>query len=307
MDSTAIQELISSYHELNSTFVDELNGEPSPLEFARYIGKNRPFVVRGGISRWPAVRKWSLQYLRDVMKDQPVKVAITPHGFVRRYHDLELPQLTLASNADSAARSHLDESLYFVKPLEEDYPFCDFIEYVQKQEQELDFDADVKYSQSQNDNLRGEYSDLFQDVEEDIAWARIALDRKPEAINLWIGNSWSTTALHRDNYENIYCQVTGSKHFVLVPPVEFACINEWRLRPARYQRSTGNGLVEPIAENNSRSGLIIVPDGNEEETIPFAVWDPDSPGEYSTKFSYLSKPMRISLAPGDMLYLPALW
>ena len=76
---------------------------------------------------------------------------------------------------------------------------------------------------------------MSQDVEEDIAWARIALNRKPEAINLWIGNSRSTTALHKDNYENIYCQVMGTKHFVLLPPVEVACINERRLPAATYQ------------------------------------------------------------------------
>ena len=86
----------------------------------------------------------------------------------------------------------------------------------------------------ENDNLRDEYVELFQDVEQEIPWVRIALERKPEAINLWIGNSRSTTALHRDHYENIYCQVMGKKHFVLLSPVETACINEVGLQPATY-------------------------------------------------------------------------
>jgi hypothetical protein len=40
----------------------------------------------------------------------------------------------------------------------------------------------------ENDNLRGEYSVLFTDVQKDIPWARIALEKDPEAINLWIGS-----------------------------------------------------------------------------------------------------------------------
>lgn len=87
----------------------------------------------------------------------------------------------------------------------------------------------------ENDNLRGEYSPLYKDVDKEIPWARIALGgRDPDAINLWIGNSRSVTALHRDNYENIYCQIIGSKHFVLLPPTEMACINEKMLPCATY-------------------------------------------------------------------------
>ena len=92
----------------------------------------------------------------------------------------------------------------------------------------------------ENDNLRGEYALLYRDVEEDIPWARIALGQSPDAINLWIGNSSSTTALHRDNYENIYCPIIGSKHFVLLPPVATACINERSLPCARFAIQSGS-------------------------------------------------------------------
>lgn len=87
----------------------------------------------------------------------------------------------------------------------------------------------------ENDNLRGEYSELYKDVAKDIPWARIALGQDPDAINLWIGNSRSVTALHKDNYENIYCQVLGSKHFVLLSPVELACVNERQLPSATWE------------------------------------------------------------------------
>lgn len=141
----------------------------------------------------------------------------------------------------------------------------------------------------ENDNFRGEYSPLFQDVEVDVRWASIALQKEPDAINLWIGNKQSTTALHRDNYENLYCQIVGSKDFVLLAPVETACINEKFLPSATYAADMSLNPDDPPAQ------------------IPYAVWDPDKPEEKPTRFSSLSRPLRVRLDPGDMLYLPTCW
>jgi peptidyl-lysine (3S)-dioxygenase / protease len=143
----------------------------------------------------------------------------------------------------------------------------------------------------ENDNLRNEYAVLFSHVDRDIPWARIALQQDPEAINLWIGNSLSTTALHKDNYENIYVQIIGQKHFVLLPPLDYACVNEQELPPASYMRDDDGDLG------------IVKEDG---DNIPFATWDPDREGN-ETMYSKFATPMRVTLMPGDMLYLPALW
>ena len=80
--NAAIEHLISSYHELNSSLIDNLTEEPSPLEFMRYVACNRPFIVRGGISSWPAVQKWDVQYLKAVLSDKAITVALTPDGSV---------------------------------------------------------------------------------------------------------------------------------------------------------------------------------------------------------------------------------
>jgi hypothetical protein len=143
---------------------------------------------------------------------------------------------------------------------------------------------------TENDNLRNEYATLFSHVEKDIPWARIALQQTPDAINLWIGNSLSTTALHKDNYENIYVQIIGQKHFVLLPSLAYACANEMELNSAHYSR-TDDGFEITREENDK---------------VPFATWDPDS-GENGTQYSKLARPVRATLEEGDMLYLPALW
>jgi len=154
-------------------------------------------------------------------------------------------------------------------------------------------------------------------VDEDIPWARIAFGQPPDAINLWIGNSNSITALHRDNYENIYYQIIGSKQFVLLPPPETACINEKSLPCATYALKS-NSRPESVSlcicrlSSNlhkywpSKEEMVIVPD-KPGDVIPFATWDPDNPKEEESPFSCLSRPIRLRLDAGDLLYLPALW
>jgi jumonji domain-containing protein 7 len=107
--------------------------------------------------------------------------------------------------------------------------------------------------------------------------------------------------LHKDPYENIYVQVLGKKHFVLMAPVEPACINE-RLHPAATYQPLDLADEVDLTEIKLHPALDEPP-----AKIPFAVWDPDTPERNPTPFSHLSRPIRVTLDPGDMLYLPALW
>ena len=81
MSKDATEDMLVTYHELNGD-IEELYEDPSPLDFMRFVARNRPFVVRGGCSPWPAMRKWSVAYLKETMRGIPIKVAITPCGSV---------------------------------------------------------------------------------------------------------------------------------------------------------------------------------------------------------------------------------
>jgi peptidyl-lysine (3S)-dioxygenase / protease len=130
-------------------------------------------------------------------------------------------------------------------------------------------------------------------VEKNIAFARIALQRSPDAINLLIGNEKSVTAMHKDPMENIYVQIRGRKHFTLMPSLCHPCTNEKLIAPATYQRGDNGELRLDLDEGEDR--------------IPLATWDPDNPEQNVTKLSHLARPLRVTLRPGDMLYLPAMW
>ncbi|TLS29576.1 hypothetical protein PpBr36_01564 [Pyricularia pennisetigena] len=285
-------ELIVTYNELNSSLIEELHEEPSPLEFMRYVARNTPFVVRKAANGWQATKHWDVSLLKETLAGQEVNVAVTPEG-----------------NADAPTKL-LDGSLVFAKPLEENQAFGDFIDFIVRQEKnQVNHDDEIRYAQTQNDNLRHEYSTLFSHVQRDIPFARIALGREPEAINLWIGNSRSVTAMHKDNYENIYVQILGRKHFVLLPPLCHPCVNEQRLRPATYARKScsdpdGGGDTKTAA---TACGLELQLDDGDNAAVPFAIWDVDRPDEQATPYSKLARPMRVTLEPGDMMYLPAMW
>ncbi|MCJ1275145.1 hypothetical protein MMC21_002945 [Puttea exsequens] len=270
MADEATRRMVMNYRELNGP-VDVLDEEPSPLGFMRYVARNRPFIVRGGCSQWEASRKWNTAYLRETMMESRVLVAITPQG-----------------NADASVENPQDGQRYFAKPFECQQPFRQFIDRVQAQGLRYQ-GSPVMYSQAQNDNLRQEYAQVYPDVMPNIVWASTALQRSPDAINLWIGNHHSVTALHRDNYENIYCQILGCKNFILLPPVETACVNEKLLPQATYSEY-----------------MELVPD-NPPSEVPCAIWDPDQPEHHSTQFSHLSRPIHVRINAGDMLYLPACW
>lgn len=45
---------------------------------------------------------------------------------------------------------------------------------------------------------------------------------KAQQVFIWVGLAANLLTL--DHYENLYCQIVGSKTFHLVPPTEYACL-----------------------------------------------------------------------------------
>lgn len=95
---------------------------------------------------------------------------------------------------------------------------------------------EVLYLQSQDSNLipGSSLSPLLPDLlspqsgQSSLEWASQAFNSLPEATNLWIGSSASTSSMHRDHYENLFHVVRGRKIFTLFPPTEayFLCEDE---------------------------------------------------------------------------------
>ncbi|XP_078515773.1 bifunctional peptidase and (3S)-lysyl hydroxylase JMJD7 isoform X1 [Lissotriton helveticus] len=244
-----------------------LNGPQKPLQFYReWICPNRPCIIRNAFNHWPALEKWTFSYLRQVVGSRDVSVAVTPNGY-----------------ADAVYGDR------FVMPEERRMTFSSFLDIVEKKVTR----PGVFYVQKQCSNLTEEFSQLIDDVEPDIPWMTEALGKKPDAVNFWLGESAAVTSMHKDHYENLYCVISGEKHFLLHPPSDRPFIPYELYTPATY--------------SVSEDGSFQVIDEMAAEQVPWIPLDPLNP-DLQRHPSYAQlKPLRCTLKAGEMLYLPSLW
>ncbi|KAL1946517.1 hypothetical protein VTO73DRAFT_14621 [Trametes versicolor] len=281
--------LSEEYHELNGAQYDILEGFPSPLEFSRLIRIGRPVLIRD--TAIPDARDsqiWSKEWISNKMGDRDISVAVTPNG-----------------RAD-AVTSGPHNQRYFAEPHTEQMTMESFLETLSSD----GFDGEhsggeVHYLQSQNGNLftnryfdlsggedPSEFEPLRDHVPSEVPWCSDALDKVPDAVNLWIGDEKSVTSIHSDPYENVYTVIRGSKHFTLLPPTEGWCLKERRYPHATYVRSA------------TTSQLDLVPSPADTPLVRWSsVTDPTAPGALPSG----AHPIHVTVRAGETLYLPAGW
>ncbi|KAG9111571.1 hypothetical protein FRC07_008034 [Ceratobasidium sp. 392] len=210
------------------------------------------------------------------MGDRRLSVAVTPNG-----------------QADALCTLP-DGTRCFAEPHTTHLSMVELLDAINKSEQ--DPSSEVYYLQSQNGNMyssadfepgtenTSELLPLLGDVPREVSWASEALDRTPDAVNVWIGGSRSVTSVHSDPYENIYTVVRGSKHFTLLPPTEGYTLREIRVPHVRYTRPSPS---EPL-----HLEPLIPP-----STVRWASVDPTEQ-EHA---------MHVAVQEGESLYLPAGW
>ncbi|XP_078419197.1 bifunctional peptidase and (3S)-lysyl hydroxylase JMJD7 isoform X2 [Cetorhinus maximus] len=247
--------------------VPYLDQSPTPLELQRsWLCPNKPFIVRNAISHWPAVSKWTASYLREMVGKQLVSVAVTPNGYADAVHEGR-----------------------FVMPEERRMPFADFLDIIERKRTA----SGVFYVQKQCSNLTEEFPQLLPDIDPHILWMSEALGKVPDAVNFWLGESAAVTSLHKDHYENLYCVVSGEKHFILLPPTDRPFIPYEFFQPATYKVNE-DGSFDVIDVQNA-------------EKVPWIPLDPLNPdlGLYP-EYSH-ARPLHCTVRAGEMLYLPSLW
>ncbi|CAH6788034.1 Jmjd7 [Phodopus roborovskii] len=210
----ALQEFPAAARDLSvPRAVPYLDEPPSPLCFYRdWVCPNRPCIIRNALQHWPALHKWSLSYLRAIVGSTEVSVAVTPDGY-----------------ADAVRGDR------FVMPAERRLPMSHVLDVLEGQAEH----PGVLYVQKQCSNLPTELPQLLSDIESHVPWASESLGKMPDAVNFWLGEAAAVTSLHKDHYENLYCVVSGEKHFLLHPPSDRPFIPYDVYTPATYQLTEG--------------------------------------------------------------------
>uniref|UniRef100_A0A8C3S2I7 Bifunctional peptidase and (3S)-lysyl hydroxylase JMJD7 n=1 Tax=Chelydra serpentina TaxID=8475 RepID=A0A8C3S2I7_CHESE len=247
--------------------VPYLNSLLSPLEFYReWVCPNKPCIIRNAFGHWSALKKWTLTYLRKVAGSKMVSVAVTPNGY-----------------ADAVYQDR------FVMPEERQMLFSNFLDIVEKKV----ISPSVFYVQKQCSNLTEEFPELLGDVEPEVPWMSEALGKKPDAVNFWLGESAAVTSLHKDHYENLYCVISGEKHFLLHPPSDRPFIPYELYLSAKYC----------ISED----GSFQVVDEKAADKVPWIPLDPLNPDLEQYPEYAQARPLQCTVKAGEMLYLPSLW
>lgn len=130
----------------------------------------------------------------------------------------------------------------------------------------------------------------------------------PEAINLWIGNERSVSAMHKDHYENLFYVCSGEKEFLLCPPADSLYLREGDyLTGAFYPQKTSSDYG---SERSVQSWAVA-----EDSSHNITKWiEPDinhyiKEHKRDSEFPLLPKihPIRVLVSEGEMLYIPSLW
>eukprot|EP00903_Cladosiphon_okamuranus_P016618 g15329.t2 len=148
----------------------------------------------------------------------------------------------------------------------------------------------VPYLSHQNDSLRQEFPGLMEDVEPFLALAGEAFGNEPDAVNLWIGDDRSVSAVHKDHYENMYCVVRGEKLFTLLPPSDVLFLYEQDYASGTYRQRRG--------KTGELGGFEVELDRG--ATVPWIPVDPACPDlEKYPLFRYAS-PVQCRVGPGHL-------
>lgn len=274
--SEALENLSLEARELYlSSEVQTLENPPSSLEFLRdWVNPNVPVIIKNAFNHWPALEKWNSDYLREKIGHRTVTVAVTPNGY-----------------ADAVVGNR------FVMPEEREMKFSTFLDILDGKVQE----QGIFYVQKQNSNLTDEFQELCEEAAFDISWATEAFGKDPDAVNFWMGDARAITSMHKDHYENLYCVISGTKVFTLLPPSDLPLIPYELYTPAKY-KATGSGhfeIVDEITEHFTEQSPL--------PKVPWVAIDPLNPD--LTKYPKYAKanPVTCTVHAGEMLYLPSLW
>jgi jumonji domain-containing protein 7 len=148
--------------------------------------------------------------------------------------------------------------------------------------------------------MRQQFAELMQDIESSISLGNDAFGGEPEAVNLWLGDDWSVSSMHKDHYENLYCVVQGEKTFTLLPPVDIAFLPERTLPTFEYKAHRKPGdepefafTLQTAEPAHTKRWICLDPEAD------------DASGSFP-RFKH-AHPLRCTVSAGQTLYLPALW
>lgn len=193
-----------------------------------YLKKNYTFI--GAMDKWPAMQKWTNEYLTSTYGKNKVRVAFAPNA---EYEGCEkasdFEDFRYFKFPDSVKEQLPFPDLVVVRPAFMNLKFAEFMSLLEKTRQT---------SQGENVSAYLEYSSIpshLPELEKDVIEMPFAAGiLKRRHLNIWLSNGKTLGKLHFDPFDNFLCQVFFSYSldypFVCLYspesfPVERCCLN----------------------------------------------------------------------------------
>ena len=163
----------------------------SPEDFLdRYYAPGRPVIIERAIDHWPALKRWTPDYLRRKVGNAPVEF-----------------------QAERAANPDFEIDAYSHKKV---LPFGDYLDLIAGGGN----DAYVTANNSAANQA------ALAPLERDLGFVEKYLTRAHGMM--WIGPAGTFTPLHFDLTNNLIAQIVGRKRVIMLPPSESARLHHGR-------------------------------------------------------------------------------
>ena len=175
---------------------------PSKLDFFRdFAFHSRPVVVENAVQNWPALKKWTPEYLRKVYGERQIHIKLSPDGV---FEGVESARDWADYGKDwipeKVKSQLLFPDLVVVRPATSEVSFSDFLDTIGSGNRT--FSAYLEYS-----SIPYYMPSLQQDIFE-LPFVRGELE--VQHLNMWLSDGNTLGKLHFDPYDNLLCQVWSS-------------------------------------------------------------------------------------------------
>lgn len=177
--------------------------------FHSYLKLSKPVVIENAIENWPALIKWSNDFLRNQYGDKDVHIKLTPGGDFEGVESAELWDNYKSFKIPDTVKKKLEfQDLVVVRPASLNMKFSDLVDLVENVSNGIvkNVSAYLEYS-----SIPEHLPELESDIEE---MTFISSLLKRQHLNIWFSDGNTLGKLHFDPFDNLLCQVNLELDFV---------------------------------------------------------------------------------------------
>ena len=198
--------MFHSYIMTNLYHSEEMIDECSRIDvpdqqtfFQKFLFRSRPVIIEGGAKHWPAMTKWSSEYLNEVYGSKKIHIKLTENGI---FEGVEATKLWGSNHSnwipESVRMQLLYPDLVVVRPATAEMRLSEFLNYIALGNRT--YSAYLEYSSIPF------HLPLLEDDIREMPFLGSLLERRH--LNIWLSDGNTLGKLHFDPFDNFLCQVS---------------------------------------------------------------------------------------------------